>query len=154
MRKGRIGLVFVAMLGVACSRAAAGGPPGSPRPPDELQALASDLRSRGATVQIGEAASEPFFSAAGRLILVNGQEIRVFRFGSPKAASAAAAAVAPDGYSVGASEGGETTVSQIEWVDAPHFYRRGSLIVLYLGNDSPTLQLLDAVLGPQFAGSE
>jgi len=83
---------------------------------------------------------------------VNEQEVRVFRFGTPKAASAAAGAVAPDGYSVGASEDGETTVSQIEWVDTPHFYRRGSLIVLYLGKDAPTLELLDALMGPQFAG--
>ena len=152
MRSRVVGLVVVAILGVACSRATGERPPPFPGPPDELRALASDLRSRGATVQIGEAASEPFFSAAGRLLLVNGQEVRVFGFETSKAATAAAAAVSPDGYSVGASEGGTTTVSQIEWVDTPHFYRRASLIVLYLGKDSATLKLLDALMGRQFAG--
>ena len=32
---------------------------------------------------------------------------------------------------IGASEG--TTVSHVDWMATPHFYRRGSLIVLYVG---------------------
>ena len=51
---------------------------------------------------------------------------------------------------IGASEG--TTVSHVDWMATPHFYRRGSLIVLYVGDDVATLQLLRDVAGPQFAG--
>jgi hypothetical protein len=152
MRPRVVGLVVVAILGVAVLKNHGRASTRLSGPAGRAPGSASDLRSRGATVQIGEAASEPFFSAAGRLLLVNGLEVRVFGFETSKAATAAAAAVSSDGYSIGANEGGTTTVSQIEWVDTPHFYRRGSLIVLYLGKDSATLKLLDALIGRQFAG--
>ncbi len=81
---------------------------------------------------------------------MNGNEVQVFRFVTSSAAGTAAAAVAPDGYSIGAAEGARVTV--VEWMAAPHFFRRGSLIVLYVGDDVATLQLLRDVVGPQFAG--
>lgn len=141
MRSRVVALVVVSVLGVACSRAAAGRSPSSP---DDLSSLVSDLRSHGATVKVGEAASQPFFTASGRIVLVNDNEIQVFRFPTRAAAASAATAVAPDGYSIG--------TSMIEWVDVPHLYRWGSLIVLYVGKDQPTLALLREVVGPQFAG--
>jgi hypothetical protein len=111
----------------------------------------SSLGSAGATVQDKGSASEPFFSAPGRLLLVDGQEVRVFRFASDGDAIAVANAVSPDGYSVGAS-GGLTTVSQVDWVAKPHFYQSGTLIILYVGDDAATRQLLSADVGPPFAG--
>ncbi|NIM93557.1 MAG: hypothetical protein GTO18_07580 [Anaerolineales bacterium] len=38
------------------------------------------------------------------------------------------------------------------WVGAPHFFRSGKLVVLYLGSGESLLNALEAVLGPQFAG--
>ena len=52
---------------------------------------------------------------------------------------------------MGAS-GGLTTISQVDWVAKPHFYRSGTLIILYVGDDAATRQLLSAVVGPAFAG--
>ena len=60
------------------------------------------------------------------------------------AAQADADLVAPDGSSVG--------TSMPFWVDDPHFYHSGKLIVLYLGSDQSILTALEAILGPQFAG--
>ena len=34
----------------------------------------------------------------------------------------------------------------------PHFYNNGKLIALYVGDHNDTIELLDGVLGPQFAG--
>ena len=42
--------------------------------------------------------------------------------------------------------------TMISWIAPPHFYQVGRLIVFYIGSDQPTLDLLTAVLGPQFAG--
>ena len=79
------------------------------------------------------------------------QEVRVFRFASESEATAVVGAISPDGYSVGAS-GGLTTISQVDWVAKPHFYRSGSLIILYVGDDAAIRQLLSAAVGPPFAG--
>jgi hypothetical protein len=38
------------------------------------------------------------------------------------------------------------------WVATPHFYEAGKLIVLYVGEDSGVVGVLEEALGPQFAG--
>lgn len=42
--------------------------------------------------------------------------------------------------------------SMVTWIDTPHFYEAGRIIVLYLGNDQTILGLLNKVIGAQFAG--
>jgi len=37
-------------------------------------------------------------------------------------------------------------------MDAPHFYKTGRIIVLYVGSDEQILTLLQSVMGAQFAG--
>jgi hypothetical protein len=142
----------VVVIGAACTHSAAKGRPAGGGSTDPLAALVSHLRSHGVTVVIGDPVSEPFFSAPGRLLVVNGQDVQALRFETPAAATAAAGAVSPDGYSVGPSEEGVTTVTQIDWSGTPHFYRRERLIVLYVGDDVATQELLRAVLGSPFAG--
>jgi len=38
------------------------------------------------------------------------------------------------------------------WVDVPHFYLKERIIVLYVGDDPAIEELLESVLGSQFAG--
>jgi hypothetical protein len=63
---------------------------------------------------------------------------------STEAMEAEASQVAPDDGSIG--------TSMVTWIDSPHFYKTGHIIVLYVGNDAATLELLEQVIGPQFAG--
>jgi len=51
-----------------------------------------------------------------------------------------------------ASHGSSVGTSMITWMDSPHFYKSGRVIVIYIGSDEKTLNLLQAVIGPQFAG--
>ena len=90
------------------------------------------------------AVSQPFFSAKGRAISVNGENVQVFVYASQGTAEAEAKRVSPDGASVG--------TSMMSWMAPPHFYRKGNLIVLYVGRDEAVLRALTTVLGPQFAG--
>ena len=59
-------------------------------------------------------------------------------------AAADAAKVAPDGGSVG--------TSMMNWIMPPHFFKSGRVLVLYLGDNQTTLNLLEKILGKQFAG--
>jgi hypothetical protein len=38
------------------------------------------------------------------------------------------------------------------WMATPHFFKSGSLLVLYVGDDAEILDLLKDSLGDQFAG--
>jgi len=70
--------------------------------------------------------------------------VQVFEYPTDAAVQRDAARVAPDGGSVGGSA--------MMWAATPHFYRRGLLIVLYVGEDSSVTSVLQSVLGPHFAG--
>lgn len=106
--------------------------------------LIAALQAAGASVEIADSVSQDFFSPEGSLVRVNGGDLQVFEYENAAAMEEEAAQVAPDGGSVG--------TSMMMWVDAPHFYKSGRIIVLYVGSDENTLNLLENAIGVQFAG--
>ncbi|MEK0321955.1 MAG: hypothetical protein QQN58_01920 [Nitrosopumilus sp.] len=49
-------------------------------------------------------------------------------------------------------DGSSIGTSMPFWVDDPHFYYKEKIIVLYVGDDPVIEELLESVLGSQFAG--
>jgi hypothetical protein len=127
-----------------CGKATA--PASATQPPavkDQASFLAA-LQAANVTAKIGESITQDFFSPEGHIITINGQDVQVFEYESAEAMENDASRVAPDGGSVG--------TSMMSWMDAPHFYKAGRILVLYVGSDKTTLALLEKVIGPQFAG--
>jgi hypothetical protein len=138
------GLLLVAILAAACgSQAPAVGSHGGSA--TDYVSFVDALRVRSVTVEPKGDVSQPFFSVKGQLIQANGQDVQVFEYTDEAAADADAKLVSPDGSSVG--------TTMVSWVDSPHFYQTGRLIVLYIGGDAATMDLLEMVLGPQFVGA-
>ncbi|MHB8855986.1 MAG: hypothetical protein ACYC6K_05125 [Bellilinea sp.] len=106
--------------------------------------LIDALRAAGATVESGDSVEQPFFAVSGQILPVNQTEVQVFEYGTAEAMETDASLVASDGASVG--------TTMISWIAPPHFYKTGRIIVLYLGEDTAVLDLLNQVLGVQFAG--
>ena len=102
------------------------------------------LRAAGASVEPSEPVTQAFFTPEGNILKVNGEDVQVFEYESEEAMESEAAQVAPDGGSIG--------TTRVTWVGTPHFYKAGRIIVLYVGSDPAVLDLLDQVLGSQFAG--
>ena len=102
--------------------------------------LIDGLRAAGATVKV----DRPFFSVPSRLIAVDGEHVDVFEYEDAAAVEDAAGGISADGGSVGAAI--------IDWLAPPHFYKKARLLVLYVGDDTDVMQLLEDVLGEQFAG--
>ena len=138
------GLLLLAILVAACgSQAPAADSHGGPV--TDYVSLVDAFRAQGATIEPGGDVSQPFFTVVGQVIGANDQDIQVFEYADKAAADVEAELVAPDGSSVG--------TTMVTWVGSPHFYSAGRLIVLYVGDDSTTIDLLESVLGPQFAGA-
>ena len=38
------------------------------------------------------------------------------------------------------------------WVAPPHFYKAGRIIILYIGENATVMDVLNSLLGVQFAG--
>jgi hypothetical protein len=111
---------------------------------EDQATLIAALKAAGATVEVGDSITQDFFRPEGHIIKVNGADVQVFEYESADAMENEASQVAPDGGSIG--------TSMVSWMDAPHFYKTGRIIALYVGGDQTILDLLNMVLGPQFAG--
>lgn len=141
-------LLVLALMVSGCannSQAAAPGGTTEPGSVDDKATLMTVLQAAGATVETGEPISQTFFTPEGSILTVNGADIQVFEYESAEAMEQEASQVAPDGGSIG--------TSMVTWIDTPHFYQAGRIIVLYVGSDDAVLGLLEKALGPQFAGS-
>ena len=139
-------LVFAVIMS-SCGNASTSISPTASTEPlivEDQASLIAALKASGATVEAGEPVSQAFFSPEGSIIKVNGADVQVFEYESAGAMENEASQVAPDGGSIG--------TSMVTWMDTPHFYKAGGIIVLYVGCDESVLGLLENVLGPQFAG--
>jgi 5-enolpyruvylshikimate-3-phosphate synthase len=135
--------VLVGLLSLACGTHGLDADAGKGRPLD-LPTLIAALRQAGASVASGDQVSQPFFSVKGRILRVNGEDVQVFAYRDEPSAQREAGQVSADGGTVG--------TTKVGWMAPPHFYRKGLLIVLYVGDTAAVKDALRAVLGPQFAG--
>jgi len=78
------------------------------------------------------------------MIKVHGEDVQVFQYASTAAADAEATPISRDGRAVG--------TRKIHWIGSPHFFKKGKLLVLYVGDSDKVLGSLEAVLGQQLAG--
>jgi len=148
-----ISILMVVILTVACNTAETvkTAPVGDSVSSDEGTPSVEDFDNLikafeivGASIEIGDSISQPFFSVEALIVSLDGADIQVFEYPSEGAAEADAVTISSDGNSVG------TTMPF--WVDSPHFFKSGQLIILYIGSDPSLLVTLESILGPQFAG--
>jgi len=147
MRRTLLLVILLALVSIVsgCGGQAETSEPGSTVPSVEDQAsLLAGLRAAGATVEVGDTVIQDFFTPEGTIIKVNGEDVQVFEYENAEIMESEASQVTPDGSSVG--------TSMMMWVDDPHFYKSGRIIVLYIGSNSATLDLLGEAINPQFAG--
>jgi hypothetical protein len=140
-------LVFLLtlVLGIsACSQDGSSDLPIAAPAVEDRASLLAAFREPDATTEVVDSIDQTFFSPQGSIVSVNGEEIQVFEYESAEAMETEASQVSPDGSSIG--------TSMFTWIDTPHFYKTGRVIVLYIGSDVATLDLLEKVIGPQFAG--
>jgi hypothetical protein len=115
--------------------------------------LLAALRARGATVQETGAASSLLLRGVGHGLTVNGTAIAAYEYSTPLSAQIDVTSLSPDGTTYRSYFGpfGGRAIS-VDWIAPPHHYRRGRVIVSYIGSDVATIRLLTSVLGSQFAG--
>lgn len=129
---------------VVCAACLSHGPDSLRDTPFDVPQLIEALRETGTPVSAGDRIEQPFFTVTGRMVSVAGEDVQVYQYADEDAARREAATISPDGGTIG--------TSAPFWAGSPHFYRKGLLIVLYVGDSAPVMQPLERVLGPQFAG--
>ena len=101
--------------------------------------LVDALRAAGATVEPAGDVDQPFFGDSAQVIKVNGADVQVFEFTGEAAAQAAAGTISANGYII--------STTSVDWISQPYFWSKGRVIVLYVGTDAATIELLNGLLG-------
>jgi hypothetical protein len=142
-------LLLIALLLTACGTVQ--GPPQSHGGPVQDQVSLIDALRKTVSVDISGTISQPFLSPqSGTAVRLSGgplttpADLQLFEYGSASASSAEAQRINPDGSG--------TATTKISWVAPPHFFLKGRVMALYVGNDPAVLSLLQSLLDPQFAG--
>ena len=88
---------------------------------------------------------QPFFSVHAQVVNAYGEDLQVFEYdsGDDPLKDADDYGLLPDGQFEGYG---------FIWVGTPHFYQAGSLIVLYEGDNSDIITLLEDLMGQEIAG--
>jgi hypothetical protein len=113
----------------------------------DYDSLVVNLHAAGATIEhptLPQVIVQDFLSVTGQVFKLNGEDVQVFEYSDQSTAEGEAELVSPDGSSIG--------TSMPFWVATPHFYKAGRIIVLYVGEDPAVMDMLESVLGAQFAG--
>jgi hypothetical protein len=128
----------------ACAKSASPNASSPSLSVEDRASLVAAFQAAGAQIETGDPVIQDFFSVDGQTIKVNGADLQVFEYADAANMEKDASQVAPNGSSIG--------TSMPMWLDKPHFYKSGRIVVLYLGTDQAILDLLNKVIGPQFAG--
>ena len=101
--------------------------------PDNLQDVITILRTAGATVQTGDEVQQDAVAAIGRIVLIDGEEVRFFTYPSAEELEIQASQLA----------------NTVDPESPPHYYTLGNMLVFYAGRDPGVRDLLEDVLGAQ-----
>lgn len=140
-----------ATAGPATGGPATGGPATVPPPgesPTEFrqgpEGLIADLADAGAEAEVSDSFDGEPLATVQTVLCVNGKDVRVFTYASEQERAAVSAQIDPtDPTNIG--------TSIVEWDGSPKFWQRDRIIVLYLGRDEGTIDLLTELMGPPFA---
>ena len=147
-------IVIVAIVGIGFLALSKGQPPvvSHGGPVKDYVSLIDNLRAVGTSVEPFGNASQDVFSVPRNLIKVNGETVSTWEFLDAYAAQTNAASVSADGNKICKQVFLGMQCSFYDWIDIPHWYARGRMIVLYVGHNTSVINTLEAVLGPEFAG--
>lgn len=143
----RLTIITAAVLAVAaCSR-----PATVPSDPvtsviGNVDQLVGSLRAQGRSVKMGDTTSPQrngYFSVPSRDVLVGDERLKAFEYETASKADADAALISADGQ--------PNPRAALGWIAAPHFYKEGQLIVLYVGCASDIITTLETMIGPAIA---
>lgn len=104
-----------------------------------ISELTAALQESGGKVRDVGSIEQEFFTPSGRRLAIGDQELQVFQYEDDAARQAESSLIQADGS--------PNPTTMVMWIDQPHFWAKGRLIVLYLGSDAETLGHLNGALG-------
>ena len=122
---------------------------GSPQKASDYMAFLSLLEEYGFQYYEEKADTDSYLSVERKPVWIGEEIVSVFEYESNAAMEADASGIDRDGYTI-SNQGRHTN---IDWVSAPYFFKKGSLIINYVGENERILAFLNENYGTAFAGN-
>lgn len=133
--------LFIAIMLLGCSRES------SSQNTFNIGQFENAMKNKGYSYEIIDV-SQDFLPTTRKRMIIDDEAIDLYLFDSHTKMEEEASYIDRGGCSY--RNGSESV--EVSWVSFPHFYKKGSLIVLYVGEDGNIISDLEDVFGEQFAG--
>jgi len=110
----------------------------------DTETLLTEMNSFNTEYSVDKSAKRDLFSVAPTMIFLGTDKLSVYEYRNIKSMEKDAARISSDGYQIGNNK--------VSWALEPHFFKKGKILVQYCGDNKKTFDLLEKILGRQFAG--
>lgn len=112
-----------------------------------IEQFQNEMKARNYNFEIKDVKLNFLPTTAKRMIIGN-TVIDIYLFSNNKSMEVEARHIDSGGFSY---NNGSQSI-HVSWVSLPHFYKKGNIIVQYIGQDEKIMSDLKNILGEQFAG--
>jgi len=112
-----------------------------------LEEFIAELKAKNYDFTLKEVGKN-FLPTTRKRISIGDEAIDVYVFKNNKGMEKEAAKIEPSGFGYQS----KTKAVKVSWISVPHFYKKGRIIVQYIGENEKIIADLKEILGPQFAG--
>ncbi len=114
-----------------------------------IEEFQSEMKEKNYSFEVKDV-DKDFLPAKRKRIIVGNEALDIYLFSSNKKMESEAKHIDSDG--AGYDNGFKSIM--VEWSSSPHFYKRGKIIVQYVGENEKIISDLKDILGEQFAGKK
>jgi hypothetical protein len=133
--------LFIAIMLLGCSRES------SSQNTFNIGQFENAMKDKGYSCEIIDV-SQDFLPTTRKRMIIDDETIDIYLFDSDTKMEEEASYIDSGGCSY--SNGSKSV--EVSWVSFPHFYKKGSLIVQYVGENENIMSDLEDIFGEQFAG--
>ncbi|MGY0372270.1 hypothetical protein [Clostridium sp. JNZ J1-5] len=114
-----------------------------------IEQFQSEMKAKNYKFQMQDVEkSKHFLPTTRKKMIFDNEALYIYLFNSNEKMENEAKRIDSDGC--GYSDGSKSMA--IDWISSPHFYKKGNIIVQYVGKDEKIISDLEDILGNQFAG--
>lgn len=114
-----------------------------------IEKFQSEMKAKNYNFEMKDV-EESFLPTKRKRMIIGNEALDIYVFSSNKKMENEARCITNDGFGYRNSSKGV----DVEWVSIPHFYKKGSIIVQYIGENGRIISDLKDILGEQFAGEK
>lgn len=114
-----------------------------------IDQFTKQMKDKNYSFKVENVPKDHFLPATRKMIVIDKEMVFIFLYANDKEAKADSKRI----DTMGASYTNGSHSVQVSWSLDPHFYRKGSIIVQYVGSNKKIISDLNDIMGKQFAGS-